>query len=1108
MKKLLFIIGLIVVLAVAALVAIPMFVDPNDHKETIVNQVKKHTGRDLAISGDLKMSKFPALGVDIGAIELGNAPGFGDQPMLKSGQASVSVKLMPILKALPGFITDKEKATANIMNDVEISTLVLKDVYLNLARDKSGKSNFDDLMGEAKTEVKDEDASAVNLAALAIGGVDLENVNLVWDDQSQNKKYALSNLNLKTGTLQLNKPIDLEMSLDMDAAAEGIAGTVMLDGTVEYDLDGKKYSVKPIDFSANLKGTGVPGGAADIKLQASSAQADLNAGTASVAGLDLDALGTKISGDIDATNIFDKIPLANGNIKIDAQSIPDLLKALGQDPESIPLKKLNADAQFSSSKDSMTFEKLIADATLEGGLFTQAEDVKLDISGDVNITDQTLNLTKLSFAGLDAKVDGALKASNLQAKIPLIDGDLKITANDVAKLLIAAGQDPTQIPVTKINADVKLNSTADSMNIETLAATATVHGGQFKDPLDVKLNVKGDVNMANESANLTQLSFEGLGASVSGNIKANKILSPIPLLDGNLSIKAEDVPAILAALGQDASMPLKSLIADTKLTSTAESMKVENLNAKATLAGDQIPNSPVDVTLSTTADVNLAQETLNVQNFAISGMGLDVQGAVNGTQIIKNPDLNGNLKIAPFNLRQLMGQMNIEAPTTTDPKVLSNFGLNTNFAATKNSISLKGMAMKLDETNINGDLSVVNFSNPAPTFNINIDSINADRYMAPAAEGQKATAAPAATPETATAASTDLPMDTLRKLNAKGTLTIGNLIISNAKLKNVKLGLDAKGGVINLNPAQANLYQGSYNGNVNLDATGSQPAIKAVSALNGVQVAPMLTDLTGDSKIDGTLIGNINISAVGAGADAIKKTLNGTTDLKFTDGALLGVNVAKIIREGKAKLSGETLAAEEGPVKTDFSELSATTVIKNGLVSNQDFLMKSPFLRITGAGTANLVNEAVDYGVTAAVVGSGKGQGGEDLSELSGIDIPVRVSGTFSNLKYSPDFAGVLQAKVDQELDKQKEKAKAKVEGKLNSLLGIEAKDAVDGEASSDKVDLKEAALNKLLGKDKEAASSATAADSAPDAAAPAPKEEKKKPEEVVKDKLKNMLKF
>ncbi len=970
MKKLLIAVGLIIVLVIVALFAIPMFIDPNDHKDTIVEQVKKHTGRDLKIAGDLKMSRFPSLGVDIGEIEMSNALGFGDKPMLKSGRASVSVKLLPILKSLPGFITDKEKAMASIADNVEISTLVLKDVYINLARDKSGKSNFDDLMksdGTESTAEESETGSTTDLSNLSIGGIDLQNVNLVWDDQSLGKKYTLSQLNLKTGTLQLNQPIDIDMSCMVDAAAEGLAGNISLDGIVEYDLEGKKYSLKPLNFIANLKGSAIPGGTADIKLKATSVLADLTAGTVNIAGLDLDAMGTKISGDIDATNIFDKIPLANGNLVIDAQSIPDLLKALGQDPDKVPLTKLTANAVFKSGKDSMTFEKLVADATLQGGMFKQTENVNLDIKGNVNIADQTLNLSSLS--------------------------------------------------------------------------------------------------------------IKGLGASVDGNINASNIMSSIPLLNGQLNINATDVPALMAALGQDASaMPLKSLTANTKLTSTADTMKVENLTAKAVLAGDQIPNSPVDVTLNTTADLNLKTETLNVQSFTIKGMGLDVQGALNGTQIVKNPNFNGNLKIAQFNLRQMMEQMKIEVPVTSDPKVLSTFGLNTNISATKDSVSLKGFAIKLDDTNITGDLSVVNFENPAPTFNINIDAINADRYMAPKAEGE-----PVA--EASSEATGEVPMESLRKLKAKGSLNIGSLIISNAKLKNVKFGLDAKGGKIKLNPLSANLYKGSYNGAVNLDATGSQPAVNVSSALNGVQVAPLLTDLTGDSKIDGTLIGDIKINAVGADANAIKKTLNGTTDLKFTNGALLGVNIAKIIREGKAKLTGQTLPPGDEPVKTDFSELSASTSIKNGLVTNPDFLMKSPFIRVTGKGTANLVSEVIDYSVVATIVGSGKGQGGKDLADLQGIDIPVKVSGTFSNMKYRPDLGGVAKAKLDKELDKQKEKLQEKATEKLEKILPGKLK-----------------GLGGLLGGGDKATEGTAEEQAAPT--------EAKKPEEQVKNKLKGLLKF
>lgn len=849
MKKLLLIIGLLIVLFVGALIAIPLLVDPNDYKEQIIAQVEKHTGRTLSLPGELKMSKFPSLGVDIGEMTFGNAPGFGDEPMIKSGHASVSVKVLPLLK-----------------RDLQVSTLSLKDVAINLAVDKSGKTNWDDLTSkEAKEEKSSGDKKA--LAAFALGGIDLQNANLVWDDQSLGKKYTVSNLNLKTGKLELNKPIDVDMTCSVDAAAEGIAGDLALSGNIEYDLAGRRYTIKPLDFSGKLSGEAIPGGAADISLQSTSAEIDLEQGKLDIAGFDLDALGTKVQGDIAASRIFDKIPLASGNITIDAQSIPDLLNALGQ----------NA-----------------------------------------------------------------------------------------------------------------------------------------------------------------------------------------------------------------AALPLKSLQAETQLSSTADSMKLENLSAKAVLEGEQIPNSPVDVTLDTTADVNLTEETLNVESFVIKGMGLDVQGSVNGSDIIKNPFLKGDLKVAPFNLRDLMEQMNMEVPVTADPKVLTDVGLTSNFSVTKTAIKLKELAMKLDDTNISGAFGLINLSNPAPNFDLTIDSINADRYLPPKSEEEKAVAASSGGGEAA-----EMDLEPLRKLKAKGNLNIGELIISNAKLSNIKLGLDANGGKIKLSPAQASLYQGSHSGTVAMDATGSKPAININSSLKGVQVEPLLKDLTGKSKIAGQVAGKINVSGVGSNATSIKKTLNGNADLDFSDGAILGVNIARVLREGKAKLSGEKLPATGEPAKTDFSELGASVNIKNGLINNQDFLMKSPFLRVTGAGNADLPSENIDYRLVTTLVSSLKGQGGEGLDELKGIDIPVKVTGTFSDPKYAPDLGGVLKAKVDQELDEQKDKLKEKANEKL--------KDILPGE------------LGGLLGGKKEAESASEAPAPAQQQAAPAPAQEpepKKSLEDEAKDKIKDLLKF
>jgi len=98
LKWLLVSVLVLVLLLGAGAAALVYLVDWNDFRDTIQNQTKKHTGRDLIIAGDLSPSVFPWLGVSIGDISLANAEGFGDAPFAKMGSADVKVELMPLLK--------------------------------------------------------------------------------------------------------------------------------------------------------------------------------------------------------------------------------------------------------------------------------------------------------------------------------------------------------------------------------------------------------------------------------------------------------------------------------------------------------------------------------------------------------------------------------------------------------------------------------------------------------------------------------------------------------------------------------------------------------------------------------------------------------------------------------------------------------------------------------------------------------------------------------------------------------------------------------------------------------------------------------------------------
>ena len=190
----------------------------------------------------------------------------------------------------------------------------------------------------------------------------------------------------------------------------------------------------------------------------------------------------------------------------------------------------------------------------------------------------------------------------------------------------------------------------------------------------------------------------------------------------------------------------------------------------------------------------------------------------------------------------------------------------------------------------------------------------------------------------------------------------------------------------------------------------------------------MLKDLTGQDKLTGTGRFNMDVNSTGNSINAIKQTLGGTMDFRFENGAVKGVNLAKLLRETKARFEGKPLPQTNEPEQTDFSELSGSAKINKGVINNQDLLAKSPFLRVNGAGTVNLVKESLDYLVEATVVSSSKGQGGEELQDLQGLNIPVKLSGSYLSPDYSVDWGKVL-------LSSQKAKVKEKVEEELQEKL-------------------------------------------------------------------------
>ena len=473
-----------------------------------------------------------------------------------------------------------------------------------------------------------------------------------------------------------------------------------------------------------------------------------------------------------------------------------------------------------------------------------------------------------------------------------------------------------------------------------------------------------------------------------------------------------------------------------------QAIDITGMNLSVDANGKDLPGGAVKLTLTANpVAVNLKQQTLQVDALDLNTLGMSIKGAIKGQSITGDkPQFNGNIAVAEFNARDVLQQLGQEAPVTADNSTLTRVSASFDLAATTSSAALNNLKARLDDTSLDGKLAVTDFASQAITFDLNLDEINLDRYLPPPAEGKAkpaaASPAPAATgggkePEL-------IPVDALRKLNANGTARITKLIANKLKVNDIVVKVNASGGKANIKPS-ASLYQGKFDANVTVDARKQTPALSIGSNLNGVQIEPLLKDLQGEAKLAGVTRAKVNVTAVGNTESAVKKTLNGNASFSFKDGALVGVNIAKLIRDGMAKLNGKPATRTNEPEKTDFSSLGGTAKITNGVVNNNDFKMSSPLLRITGAGKADLVRENLDYLLKTAIVGTLQGQGGKELSQLKGVTIPIKVTGPFSNPSYKPDLSSALtdtvKKKAEEKVKEKETEIKQQLQDKLQDKL-------------------------------------------------------------------------
>ncbi len=410
LKILVGLLGLVVVLVVAAIIVVPLVVEPNDFRDDIVAKVKEATGRDLQINGDIKLSLFPWLGLELGELKLSNAKGFDAASFASIKQAAVKVKIMPLLS-----------------KQIEVDTVLLDGLVLNLAKTKDGRTNWDDLAGAGSTKSNDHktapeqrpessDSSsktAMPLAGLAIGGVEVLNANVSWRDDSSGQQLSIQQLNLQVGAIAPGQPVDLKLGFVVDNQTPAVKANIQLSGSPYLSAKMDRLEISKLALNVDAKGELLNGKPLKIRLETGVAL-NLLSQHLKLNDLQLTLNGLLLKGDFAVSDLAQE-PTYSGTLKLAEANLREWLAQ-----HDLPLPKM-------------------ADA---------AALTRVALAMNLNGTTNKLDITKLALVLDDSNLTGHLKVSKLASPMPAVGFDLNVDAIDLDRYLPPTIDEPVPAVAT------------------------------------------------------------------------------------------------------------------------------------------------------------------------------------------------------------------------------------------------------------------------------------------------------------------------------------------------------------------------------------------------------------------------------------------------------------------------------------------------------------------------------------------------------------------------------------------------------------------------------------------------------------------------------------
>jgi len=400
--------------------------------------------------------------------------------------------------------------------------------------------------------------------------------------------------------------------------------------------------------------------------------------------------------------------------------------------------------------------------------------------------------------------------------------------------------------------------------------------------------------------------------------------------------------------------------------------------------------------------------TIGFSDVEISVLGIDISADVEPFSYIDDAIPMAVIQTDEFSLKTLMAQMNIEPPLTADPDAMGKVIINAVVQFRPEAIVLNDLDLILDDTTFTGDLTL--HSDVAGTISVNLsgDSIDLDRYMAPVDEA-------AATAEEE--APVEIPADLIRSLNLRGNFKFVEAYLGGMQFENVELGLNATNGKLRMHPISAQFFDGTYSGDVSVDASGTTPVLSVNETVRDVNVGALALAMFEEENVTGSINGTFVLVGRGDDLAVIQSSLQGNMSFELLDGAWEGTDVWYELRRARALLKKEEAPEPTLPARTPFSSVTVSGPVTDGIFRSDNLLAELPFMQLAGKGTVDLPAAEIDYNMAVRVLERPEfvqDATAEELGDFTKMVIPLTITGPLDSPSIKPDLEKMLKKTVDQ----------------------------------------------------------------------------------------------